>query len=349
MYYVKGWCVNLKNLLNKKVSSLMLLVSLLALTLAGCSGGSGSGGKGEINFADAGWDSNKLHNAIAGTIAEEVWDYSWKETPGSTTVLHEGLLKGEVDVHMEEWTDNLASYNEDVRNDKLTELSTNFDDNYQGIYVPTYVIEGDKERGIEAMAPDLKTVEDLKKYPQVFKDEEETDKGRIYGGIPGWEVDEILFNKFEYLNLDENFVYFRPGSEAALATAITSAYEKGEAVAAYYWEPTWLLGLYDMVLLEDEPFDEDTYKEGKTELPAVTVTIAVSNDFNSDENHKDFVEFLTNYKTSSALTSEGLGHMQESGDDYTNTAKWFLKEHPELLDQWLNEEDAQKMKDALNN
>ena len=339
----------LKMSTNKKFLSTIIIISILALTVVGCSGNSGSGGKGEINFADAGWDSNKLHNAIAGVIAEEVWAYSWKETPGSTTVLHEGLLKGEVDVHMEEWTDNLASYKKDLADGKLKELSTNFDDNYQGIYVPRYVIEGDAERGIEAMAPDLKTVEDLKKYPEVFKDEENPKMGRIYGGIPGWEVDEILYNKYQYLNLDENFVYFRPGSEAALATAITSAYEKGEAVAAYYWEPTWLLGLYDMVLLEDEPFDEATYKEGKTELPAVTVTIAASNDFEADENNKEFIKFLSNYVTSSALTSEGLGHMQESGDDYENTAKWFLNEHPELLDEWLTEEDAKTMKEALNN
>ena len=67
------------------------------------------------------------------------------------------------------------------------------------------------------------------------------------------EVDEILHKKYLHYGLDDNFIYFRPGSDAALATAITSAYDKGEPIAAYYWEPTWLLGMYDMVLLEDEP------------------------------------------------------------------------------------------------
>ncbi len=329
----------------KKRLSIILVVSLLALTVVGCSGDS-SGSK-EVKFADAGWDSNKLHNAIAGVIAEELWGYSWTETPGSTTVLHEGLLKGEVDVHMEVWTDNLASYNDDLAEGKLEELSTNFDDNYQGVYVPRYVIEGDPERGIEASAPDLKTIQQLKDYPEVFKDEEDPDMGRMYGAIPGWEVDEILFKKFEHLNMGESFIYFRPGSDSALATAITSAYEKGEPIAAYYWEPTWLLGLYDMVLLEDEPFDPETYIEGKTELPAVKVTIGVSNDFAANEENKEFIDFLSNYETSSALTSEGLGHMQESGDDYVASAKWFLNEHPELLDEWLSEEDAKTMKDAL--
>ena len=57
-----------------------------------------------------GWDSIKLNNALAGLVAEEVFGYTWQETPGSTPISHEALVAGEVDVHMEEWTDNIASY-----------------------------------------------------------------------------------------------------------------------------------------------------------------------------------------------------------------------------------------------
>ncbi|MBU5314433.1 ABC transporter permease subunit [Tissierella carlieri] len=299
----------------------------------------------EIAFADVGWDSVKFHNAVAGLIAEQIFGYEWREVPGSTTVLHEGLLKGEIDVHMEEWTDNLATYEKDLNEGKFKDLGVNFDDNDQGFYVPRYVIEGDSERGIKAMTPDLKYVWDLKKYPDVFPDAEIKDMGRVYGAIPGWEVDEIIHNKYLHYNLDENFVYFRPGSDAALSSALTSAYEKGEPIVAYYWEPTWLMGKYDFVLLEDKPFDANTYLEGKTELPSVKVNIGVSNKFY--EQSPEMVEFLTKYKTSSALTSEALAYMQETGANYIETAKWFLKQHDELIDQWLNQSDAQKMRAYL--
>ena len=53
---------------------------------------------GEIVFADVGWDSIKLNNAIAGYIAQEVFGYTWTEIPGSTPIIHEALIKGEVDV-----------------------------------------------------------------------------------------------------------------------------------------------------------------------------------------------------------------------------------------------------------
>lgn len=300
----------------------------------------------EIVFADAGWDSIKFHNAVAGLIAERLYGYSWREVPGSTTVLHEGLIMGEIDIHMEVWTDNIATYEKDLAEGKFKDLGVNFDDNYQGLYVPRYVIEGDAERGIEPLAPDLKYVWDLKKYPDVFPDSETPNMGRVYGAIPGWEVDTILHNKYLHYGLDDSFIYFRPGSDAALASAITSAYEKGEPIVAYYWEPTWLLGKLDMVLLQDEPYDEATYKEGMTELPAVNVTVGVSNNYY--EQDPAMVEFLSKYRTSSALTSEALAYMQDTGSDYNETAIWFLQEHDELIDEWLNEDDAETLRNYLS-
>ena len=88
----------MKRLINKKFLSIALVVSLLAITVAGCSGdsGGGGGGGGKIVFADAGWDSVKFHNAVAGTIVEELWDYTWEEVPGSSPVTHEGVLTGEI-------------------------------------------------------------------------------------------------------------------------------------------------------------------------------------------------------------------------------------------------------------
>ena len=87
----------------------------------------------EIVFADVGWDSVKFHNAVAGLIAEQIFGYKWREVPGSTAVLHEGLLKGEIDVHMEEWTDNLVTYEKDLNEGKFKDLGVNFDDNNQGL------------------------------------------------------------------------------------------------------------------------------------------------------------------------------------------------------------------------
>lgn len=325
--------------------------NLLALAgcilLAVCAGVTGcTKDSREVNFADVGWDSVKFHNAVAGLIAESAYGYSWKETPGSTPIMHEAMVKGEVDVNMEEWTDNIPSYKGDLAAGNFTELGTNFGDNIQGFYVPRYVIEGDAARGIEPSAPDLKTVQDLKKYPHVFKDDEQPGMGRIYGAIPGWEINEIMHKKVVFNGLDEDYNYFQPGSDAALSAAFTSAYEKGQPIVGYYWDPTWLMGKYDFVLLEDAPYvDEEAFKAGETACPSVDVTVAVSNRFFEED--PEFCEFLKNYHTSSAITSQALAHMQDTGDNYNQTAKWFLTENSGLLDAWLSPDKAAAVKGAL--
>ena len=334
-----------------KKAAAIILVLMMLFAITGCGSSSGNDKTGDttektnIVFADVGWDSILIHNAIAGSIAETVFGYTWEETSGSTPITAEALKKNDIDVHMEMWTDNLPTYKSDIESGAYAELGVNFDDNYQGFYVPRYVIEGDQERGIEASVPDLKTVEDLAKYADIFPDPEDPGKGRIYGGIPGWEITEIMGRKVEYYGLDEMYNYVIPGSDAAMNAAFISAWDRGEPIVAYYWEPTWLLGMYDFVLLEDAPYNEADYQDGKTACPPVTVTICVSNEF--FKTNPEFCEFLGKYRTSSALTSEALAHIQETGEDYKQTAKWFLQNHPELLDEWLTPEQAEKMKAAL--
>lgn len=313
--------------LNMKKILAGLAIALLVLT--GCSGGDDTTG-GHIKLADAGWDSIRFHNAVVGFVAENAYDMTWEEVPGSTPITYEGLKNGSIDLYTEVWTNSLPTYFDDVDAGLLLELGTNFDDNYQGYYVPTYVIEGDAARGIEPMAPDLVTVADLKKYPDVFKDDDDPTMGRVYGAIPGWAVDEIMRQKHEFLGLDESFVYFSPGSDAALSAALSSAYERGEAIVGYYWEPTWLMGKYDFTLLQDEPYiDQDAYLAGETELPPMDITVGARLGF--DEEYPEFTEFAKNYNSTSALTSAALAYMQDTGAGYKEAAIWYIGENADMI------------------
>ncbi len=325
-----------------RILGLLLALMLLAGSLAGCAP---SQQAKTLTFADVGWDSILFHNAVAGTVAETVFGYQWSEVSGSTPITHEAVKKGEIDVHMEVWTDNLANYKDDIEAGALKEVSINFDDNAQGLYVPRYVIEGDAGRGIEPMAPNLKTVADLKDYASLFKDPEDSSKGIIYGGIAGWAITEIIHKKYLHYGLDANYNYMEPGTDAATSAVLVAAYDRGEPVVAYYWEPTWLLGKYDFVLLEDEPYDPELYFEGKTECPSVRVAVCTSNDFY--EKDPEFVAFLSKYRTSSALTSQALAYIEDTGADYKTAARWFLKENRDMVETWLTTEQADKLYAAI--
>lgn len=340
--------MNMKKILAGILTAVLVLIPFSGCTSADNAADGSDYSNVSIVYGDAGWDSVKVHTQVAGMIAQEVFGYKdYSEMTASSTIVHEGLLKNEIEVYMENWTDSIASYTADVEAGKLQEMGVNFDDNAQGLYVPRYVIEGDEERGIEALAPDLKTVEDLKNYPEVFPDDENPSRGRIYGAIPGWMIDEIMYQKYIYYGLDENYEYFRPGSEAAMNATISSFYEKGDPIVCYYWEPTWMLGKYDFVLLEDAPYtnDED-YQAGKTECPSMRITVTTSNEF--AENNPEYCEFLKKYKTSSESTSEALSYMQDSGADHKETAKWFMRENDAMLDEWLEPDQAEIMREFLS-
>lgn len=317
---------------------------VLMAFVAGCGGGT-SGQDKTITLSDAGWDSIKFHNSVVSFIADKGYGLKTTVVSGSTPITHTALLRGDIDVNLETWSDNILTYRDDLKTGAIVELGTNFDDNRQGLYVPRYVIEGDAKRGIKAVAPDLKTVADLKRYSHVFVDEENPAKGRIYGAIPGWAVDEVLFKKFNYYKLNENYNYFRPGSEATLNASFVTAYEKGLPIVGYNWEPTWISGKLDLVLLEDAPYTVEGFKEGKTAARSVPVVIAANKKLL--QKAPEFVEFLKKYRTSSALTAEALAYIADNKASYDDAAVYFLKKHDDLLDKWLPAEKAKAVRAAL--
>ncbi len=330
-----------KNNLKSFVIVVMVLAIMLSLSVS-------IGAQETIVFADAGWESIRFHSYVAGIIMEEGYgDYSMDMVSGSTPVTLMGLRQGDIDVEMEMWTSNIIEvYNEALESGDIVELGVNFDDNAQGFYVPTYVMEGDAERNIDPMAPGLKTVKDLADYWQVFEDEEDPSKGRIYGAIPGWKVDEIMRTKVETYGLDEYYNYFSPGSDTALSAVIVSSYERGEPIVAYYWEPTWIMGMLDMTLLEDEPYSEELWNNGYAcEFEAMEITIAANAEF--VERNPELAEFLSKYSTSSKLTSEALAYMRENETDERAAAVWFLENNEDVWTRWVPEDVTQKVKNSL--
>lgn len=333
----------------KQRFSMVALVLMLAtfITLAtGC--GDSSKTNNVLTMADPGWDSVRFHNEVAGYILENGYDIKTEQTNGSSQICWQGLIEDDIQILMEAWTEQLPPYADDIKAGNALELSTNFNDNRQGLYVPAYMINGDSERGIEPLTPDLKTVEDLKKYPEIFKDDETPEKGRIYGAISGWVADEILYNKYEAYGLDEMYTYFRPGSDAAMVAALVSAYEAGEPWVGYYWEPTWVSGKYDLVLLEDAPYEnDDKFMSGLTAYPSNNVMIAVNPSVK--ENHPEVVEFLSRYQTSTELTAKALAYMNDNDCTEREAAIWFLKEHDDLLETWVTDsERLARIREALN-
>jgi len=301
-----------------------------------------------IKVAEHGWDSGQVHGYVAKFIMEKGLGHKVEMIPGDTNILMAGIRRGDVEVIMESWTENVQkAYDEGVAEGSILDLGSNFPDSWQGFLVPTYVIEGDAERGIEPMAPDLKTVRDMAKYWELFKDPEDPGKGRFYSCIPGWGCEKINRTKIEAYGLDKTYNIFLPGSDAALSASMVAAYEKGEPWFGYYWAPTWPLGKLDMTPLEEPPYDEETWEKNKgCAYPSVEVNILVHSSL--PEKAPDVVEFLKKYETTQAMANKVLAHMYDEKASSEEGALWFLKSYEDVWTQWVPEETAAKVKAALD-
>ncbi len=308
-----------------------------------------------IMFANLDWDSNRVHTEIVSYIFEKGYGCETDSLPGSTIPLLTGMIRGDIDVTMEIWGENVAdAWKKGESEGKVTLISVNFPDAVQGFYVPTYLVKGDAKRGIKAQAPDLKSVDDLPKYKMLFKDPEEPDKGRFYNCILGWGCEKINTKKYKIYGMDKHFTNFRPGTGAALSAAIASNYERGKPFVAYYWGPTWILGKYDMTMLEEPPYDKKIWEELEandnpakaTAYPIVSVWIGTTTVFKAKA--PMLVEFLTKYETSNKMVSDVLAYMREKkGATAKDAALHFLKTRADVWTKWVPEDVAKSVKGSL--
>ncbi len=298
-----------------------------------------------IVFAGLDWDSVGFHNAVARRILETGYDCKTDVIPGSTIPLLQGVARGDIDVAMEVWKDAAAEvWLRALAKNQVVEVGINFPDALQGWYVPRYVVEAH---------PDLKSVGDLVKYKALFKDAEEPAKGRFYNCVAGWACEVVNTNKLRAYKLEPHFTNFRPGTGVALAAAIGGAFLKREPILAYYWGPTWVLGAYDLVKLQEPAWNDTDWKGISTnadypravDYPAVTVWIGANAKFVKAA--PTVTTFLSNYRTSAALVNEALANMRETNTNDNAAALRFLKTQPQLWTTWVPADVAAKVQAAL--
>lgn len=196
------------------------------------------------------------------------------------------------------------------------------------------------------MAPGLKSVFDMPKYWELFKDPEEPSKGRFYNSIPGWTVTKINDEKLKAYGLDKHFTNFIPGSDAALSGSMIAAYKKGKPWFGYYWAPTWILGKLEMTPLEEPPYSEEVWKKNKA-CAMMSVQVNITVNASMLKRAPKVVEFLRNYETTTGLNNQFLAYMQDTKCSTEGAAIWFLKNYEDLWGGWVPTGVAKKVKAAM--
>jgi glycine betaine/proline transport system substrate-binding protein len=196
------------------------------------------------------------------------------------------------------------------------------------------------------MAPDLRSISDMPKYWELFKDPEDPSKGRFYSCIPGWECEKINEKKFKAYGLDKYYNIFLPGSDAALNGSMAAAYKKGNPWFGYYWAPTWVLGKLDMTPIEEPPYDKRVWDaDYACAYPAVKVNIVVN--ASVPKRSPEIMELLMEYETTQDMANKFLAYMQETNADTQAAALWFLRNYENVWSKWVPSDVAKKVRAAL--
>ena len=232
-------------------------LSLTFVVLLAFVGGTAHAAKGLIKIAENDWTGNHVNIWLSKIILEEELDYEVELVFASFTATWTAIAADDMHVAM----DFPLSYSIDAIAEFVTEkkqvefVGPNGVANQARLYVPTYLVEGDPERGIEPLGADLASYQNLNKYKSAFARPESGDKGFLLDNVPEWNNQtEERIAAFGW-----EFKTFYSGSDAASIAELKSAYAKGEPILFHLWEPHWIHAEYDLTALELPPYTDECY------------------------------------------------------------------------------------------
>jgi glycine betaine/proline transport system substrate-binding protein len=285
-------------------------------------------------------------------ILENGYGCTVETVPGDTVPTTTSMVeKSEPDVSSETWIDLLPELvPRGLKENKIVLAAAALPDGgVQGWWIPNYVADAH---------PDIKTIGDALKHPELFPDPEDSSKGVIFNGAEGWGATVVTAQLYKaYGAADKGFNLMNPGSAAGLDGAIAKAYERKEGFITYYWAPTALLGKYEMVLLKfDAEQNPEEWKRCITNLacpdpkvaawPIDKVYTVLTKQF-ADRASPEVMEYLgkrgwTNDTVGKVMAWETAN--QATGED---GAKHFLAEFKDVWTKWVPAEVAEKVEAAL--
>ena len=320
-----------------------LVSAVLALSMSMLGAATSAQGKGTIRIAEGDWTSNLVQVNIAKTILEEHMGYDVELIFADYTAQWVSLASDDLHIAMEIWEEAtkplMAKYLEEYGgNGEVTFLGSSGLQGRSGYFVPTYVIEGDSERGIEPACPQLENWEQLNECAEAFATIETAPKGRWMGcPVVGWGCNDEARVK----NLGLDFVAVTIGSEPAHWAQLKSAYSRGEPILIEGWTPHWVFAKYGMTKVDLPPATDECWVGTETEpakfdcdFPQDTIVYNIGNP-RFLEDHPDVDTFLRNWH----LTNEQIQPMLLAVDvderDLEEVASEWVSENESVWKTWL--------------
>jgi len=307
---------------------------------------------GTVTIASMNWQSAEVLSALDKLILNEGYGCSADIIVGDTVPTITSMAeKGQPDIAPEAWIDLLPDVvKKGTEEGRIIQVGSPLPDGgEQGWWIPQYFADAH---------PEIKTIPDLLKHPELFPSAEDPSKGAILNGPQGWGGTVVTSQLFKaYEGEKAGFTLVDTGSAAGLDGSIAKAYEREQPVAAYYWAPTALLGKYPMVKLESGvENDAAEWKRCNTVAecpdpkpnawPIDTIVTLVAKPF-SERVGPDVMDYLKKRSWSNPTVNKLMAWMTDNQASGEDGAKYFLKENPDVWKAWVSADAAAKIEAAL--
>lgn len=330
-----------------------LIASLTVTTaMAGFAGMAAAQDCGSLTIASMNWQSAELAAAVDQFILNNGYGCSADIIQGDTVPTITSMVeKGQPEIAPEGWVDLVPEVIQQGISEGKIVVTTDIlsDGAVQGWWVPKYIVDAN---------PDIKTIDDMLKHPELFPDPEDSSKGAVFNGPQGWGGTVVTGQLYKAYGAEAaGFTLVDTGSAAGLDGSIARAYEQQQGWVGYYWAPTALLGKYEMVKLDHgAAFDEAEWKSctsnadcaepQKNDWPMDKVQTVVAKAW-ADTAPAEVMDYLGKRSWTNATVNGVMSWMTDNQATGEDGARHFLEQHEDLWKDWVSPEAAEKIKAAL--
>jgi glycine betaine/proline transport system substrate-binding protein len=332
----------------KRGSMALAIIAIAICAKPGTTSATECGTSDKITIAEMTWLSSSVLAMITQRILKDGYGCNAETTPGDTVPTATSMLtKNRPDIAPELWISTASTiWNKIKEKGNVYKAGDIFSGGgKEGWWIPDYVAKAN---------PGLKSITDLEKFPKLFADVSNPDKGRLYGCPPGWGCEIITNNLFKALGLGKSFELFSPGSGANLKASIARKVTQKKPILAYYWGPTAVIGKFNLVRLGMPQFDDKkftclTNKDCKN--PQVSgwkpgdVAVAVVTTLR--DKAPNVAAFLGKLQVPNATVNKILAWADDNKASSEDAAVRFLKTEQAVWTKWVPADVAKNVKASL--
>jgi len=211
--------------------------------------------------------------------------------------------------------------------------------------------------------PEIKgmTALEILEHPEWFPSKEDPSKGAFVGCPAGWGCQIANANLFRAFDMEKKgWVLIDPGSAAGLDGTISKAADSGAPWFGYYWNPTSMVGKYDLQAVDfGVPYagadnwnncimlpDEQCASPKQTAWTKSEVNSLISANF-AKTGGNDAITYVEKRTYPGPVMNGMLVYMADNQAKGSDAAIEFLKKHEDLWTQWVTSGAAKKIKAGL--